>query len=124
VAWSRHADGSLPSILPYLPVILGGAAINSVSEEFLFRNSTLPLLRPVMGTWAAVCLTSLRFGLGHLTGNPVGLPGMALTTLLGMVAAWSMIQTRGSGWAWPLHFAADLAVFTAVAMTTSTVYQP
>jgi membrane protease YdiL (CAAX protease family) len=124
VAVTRSAHWSPMALLPFLPIILAGAAINAVCEEFVFRNSILPLLRPLMGVLAAAWLTSLRFGVGHLFGNPGGLMGVGITTVYGLLAVWSMVRTRGSGWAWLLHFANDVAIFAVVAMTADVVYHP
>jgi membrane protease YdiL (CAAX protease family) len=124
VAVTRSAHWSPMALLPFLPIILAGAAINAVCEEFVFRNSVLPLLRPFMGVLAAAWLTSLRFGVGHLFGNPGGPLGVGITTMYGLLAVWSMVRTRGSGWAWLLHFANDVAIFAVVAMTANVVYHP
>jgi membrane protease YdiL (CAAX protease family) len=120
VVSARQPDfGSTGRLLPLVPLILAGAAINTFSEEFLFRQVLLARLIPVLGVTQAVWLTGLRFGVGHWFGNPSGLTGVLLATVFGWFAARSMLDTRGSGWIWLVHLINDVVIFSLIALTTA-----
>ena len=55
-----------------------------VCEEILYRGLLLAALSPVIGTWSAVALTSVIFGLGHAYQ---GATGIAKTSLIGFIMA-------------------------------------
>src|SRR5712691_9161444 len=117
---ARHPDfGAAGRLLPLAPLIVTGAAINTFSEEFLFRQVLLARLIPVLGVTQAVWLTGLRFGVGHWFGNPSGLTGVLLATVFGWFAARSMLDTRGSGWIWLVHLINDVVIFSLIALTTA-----
>jgi membrane protease YdiL (CAAX protease family) len=111
-------------VLPLVPVILGGAAINAFSEEFLFRCAPLAVLSPVLGPAQSLTLTSLRFGLGHWFGNPSGPVGVLLAAGFGWLLGKSMFDTRGLGWAFLIHWASDIAIFSLIAMTAPFLWSP
>jgi membrane protease YdiL (CAAX protease family) len=120
VVAARHPDfGSTGRLLPLIPLILAGAAINTFSEEFLFRQVLLARLIPVLGVTQAIWLTALRFGVGHWFGNPSGITGILLATVFGWFAARSMLDTRGSGWIWSVHMVNDVVIFSLIALTTA-----
>ncbi len=120
VVAARHPDfGTAARLLPLAPLIVSGAAINTFSEEFLFRQVLLARLIPVLGVTQAVWLTGLRFGVGHWFGNPSGLTGVLLATIFGWFAARSMLDTRGSGWIWLVHLINDVVIFSLIALTTA-----
>lgn len=120
VVGARHPDfGSTGRLLPLLPLILAGAAINTFSEEFLFRQVLLARLIPALGITQALWLTALRFGIGHWFGNPSGPTGVVLATIFGWFAARSMLDTRGSGWIWLVHLVNDVVIFSLIALTTA-----
>jgi membrane protease YdiL (CAAX protease family) len=120
VVAARHPDfGTAARLLPLAPLIVTGAAINTFSEEFLFRQVLLARLIPVLGVTQAIWLTSLRFGVGHWFGNPSGLTGVLLATVFGWFAARSMLDTRGSGWIWSVHLVNDVVIFSLIALTTA-----
>lgn len=96
--------------MTWLPVIAAGALVNSAAEEFLFRHAAILASREVMGTTPAMLLTSLVFGLAHLTGNPGGLTGVLYTGLFGLVCAHAMLRVRGFAWNLPIHFFGDVGV--------------
>jgi membrane protease YdiL (CAAX protease family) len=113
----------LQTLLTFAPVILIGAAVNTFCEEFLFRNSVLPFLRPLVGTSASIWLTALRFGSGHFTGNPSGPVGVLMATVFGALLARSMLDTRGSGLAWLMHWIFDVVIFSLIALTPGVGHQ-
>lgn len=120
VVAARHPDfGTWARLLPLAPLIVTGAAINTFSEEFLFRQVLLARLIPVLGVTQAIWLTALRFGVGHWFGNPSGLTGAMLATVFGWFAARSMLDTRGSGWIWLVHLVNDVVIFSLIALTTA-----
>jgi membrane protease YdiL (CAAX protease family) len=120
VVGARHPDfGSTGRLLPLIPLIVAGAAINTFSEEFLFRQVLLARLIPVLGITQALWLTALRFGVGHWFGNPSGPTGVLLATIFGWFAARSMVDTRGSGWIWLVHLVNDVVIFSLIALTTA-----
>lgn len=117
---ARHPDfGLMPRLLALVPLIVGGAAINTFAEEFLFRQVLLARLIPLVGIGQAVWLTSVRFGVGHWFGNPSGLTGVLLATVFGWFAARSMVETRGSAWSWSVHLINDIVIFSLIALTTA-----
>ncbi len=120
VVAARHPDfGTAGRLLTMAPLILAGAAINTLSEEFLFRQVLLARLIPLIGAAQAVWLTSLRFGFGHWFGNPSGPEGVLLAVVFGWFAAQSMVDTCGSGWAWLVHLVNDVVIFSLIALTTA-----
>jgi len=125
LAVTRHPSSTaIATLLKFSPVVVVAAAVNTFCEEFLFRNSLIPLLLPTLGRPQALWLTSLRFGIGHFYGNPSGLLGVAGATIFGFVLGRSMIETGGSGWAWMIHFADDLVIFSLIALTPPALWSP
>ncbi len=57
-------------------MILLGTVLNAAAEEFLYRHTAIRALTDAMGVAGAVALTSVVFGLAHLTGNPGGWTGV------------------------------------------------
>ena len=122
---TRHPEANVfGRLLTLAPVVLAGAAVNAFSEEFLFRNSLLSPLTATLGRPHAVWLTSIRFGIGHFYGNPSGPVGVAAATIFGFVLARSMLETRGSGWAWLIHFVQDVVIFGLIALTPPALWLP
>ena len=120
VIGARHPDfGTATRLLPLASLIVTGAAVNTLSEEFLFRQVLLARLIPALGVTQAIWLTAFRFGVGHWFGNPSGPTGVLLATLFGWFAAKSMLDTRGSGWIWLVHWVNDVVIFSLIALTTA-----
>ncbi|GAA1299365.1 CPBP family intramembrane metalloprotease [Brachybacterium sp. JB7] len=65
-----------PQLLAPLAIGIGAGVI----EEILFRGILLRVLDAWLGSWAALGITSLLFGLIHMTN-----PGASLVTALGLV---------------------------------------
>lgn len=87
------------------------AAMNAFAEEFLYRAALIPQVLPVLGKSATLLLVPAWFGLAHWFGVPNGLTGVFLAAIGGWFFTRSMIETRGMGWAWFLHFLADFTVY-------------
>ncbi len=87
------------------------ALMNAFAEEFLYRSALLPQVLKLFGKNASLLLIPLWFGLAHYFGVPNGITGVIITSIGGWFFAKSMIETRGMGWAWFLHFLADFTVY-------------
>jgi membrane protease YdiL (CAAX protease family) len=111
-------DGS--RILGAFPWILAVAALNAASEEFQFRNVILAHLRNLFSPGEAVLLSAAFFGIGHYFGHPSGTTGAVMAGFAGWIWARSMIETRGSFWAFVTHMAQDILILTFVAVRTAT----
>jgi membrane protease YdiL (CAAX protease family) len=99
-------------ILRTLPWSLAVAAMNAASEEFQFRSVLLAHLRKVFRPGEAVLITAAFFGIGHYYGQPSGALGVAMAGFAGWIWARSMIDTRGGLWAFVIHMALDVVIFT------------
>ena len=102
----------LSRALSALPLALVFAAINAAQEEFQFRAVLLARLGPVVGTAQALLITSALFGLAHWFGHPSGVSGLLMAGVAGYVWGRSMTDTGGSAWAWLIHAAQDVVIFT------------
>ena len=107
--WSRA--------LPLLPIAWLAAALNAFAEEVLYRAGPLGPLAQVVGPRAGVWILAVWFGLGHVYGGiPSGVTGFVMAGLLGLLWGKAMIDTRGLGMPWALHFSADAAIYTFLAV--------
>jgi hypothetical protein len=52
------------------------------------------------------------FGTVHYFGIPGGPTGALMAGFLAWLATRSILDTRGIGWAWLLHFVQDVLIFT------------
>ena len=100
-----------------LPWAVATAALNAANEEFQFRCVPLAHLRNVLPLREGVWLTAIFFGLAHYFGQPSGWLGVAMATIAGFIWAKSMLETRGVGWAFGIHFVQDLVIFYFLAMS-------
>ncbi len=76
-----------------------------VCEEILYRGLLLATLVSLVGTWPAVAITSLIFGLGHAYQ---GISGIAKTGLVGLVLALFTVSSGSLYIAIVLHAVIDL----------------
>ena len=76
-----------------------------VCEEIVYRGALLAVLVPVVGTWPAVALSSVIFGLGHAYQGAVGI---AKTTAVGFVMALLAVFTGSLFVPIVLHAVIDL----------------
>jgi membrane protease YdiL (CAAX protease family) len=107
------ASGRIARTLPWS---LAVAALNAASEEFQFRCVPLAHLRGLFRPAENVLLTAVFFGIGHYYGQPSGPLGVMMATFAGWIWARSMIDTRGSVWAFIIHMAQDIVIFTFLAV--------
>ena len=99
-------------IVRTFPWSLAVAILNAASEEFQFRSVLLAHLRNVFRPGESILLTAVFFGLGHYYGQPSGPLGVLMAGFAGWVWARSMIDTRGGVWAFLIHLAQDVVIFT------------
>jgi membrane protease YdiL (CAAX protease family) len=117
LAISAHPSlSAIQQALPLIPVALLIAVINSFNEEFTLRAAPVSELWQVLGKWQALAVTSLFFGIGHYYGVPSGLLGVLLAMFLGWFLGKSMLETKGFGWAWLIHFLPDAFIFSFFAI--------
>jgi membrane protease YdiL (CAAX protease family) len=100
-----------------IPWAVATAALNAANEEFQFRCVPLAHLRNVLPLREGVWLTAVFFGLAHYFGQPSGWLGVAMATIAGFIWGKSMLETRGVGWAFGIHFVQDLVIFYFLAMS-------
>jgi len=106
-----HPDGLHPSHPSPDGLLLDGGVYLAIAvfEELLARGWLLALPARAIGLPAALLISTLVFGLGHM-GNPdFGLAALLGTTLAGLVFAWGLLRT---GLLWlplALHFSFDWA---------------
>jgi membrane protease YdiL (CAAX protease family) len=103
-------------ILRTFPWSLAVATLNAASEEFQFRSVLLAHLRNVFGPAENILLTAVFFGIGHYYGQPSGPLGVLMAGFAGWVWARSMVDTRGGVWAFLIHMAQDIVIFTFLAV--------
>ena len=114
-------EGNFASkLLPLLPAVLIFAAMNAFSEEMSYRAAPLSVLEEPLGKNQSLLLTAFFFGIGHFYGVPYGLTGVIMASLLGWFLGKSMLETRGFGWAWFIHFLQDVMIFAFMALGTIT----
>jgi hypothetical protein len=106
----------LAAALPYLPVVLGAAALNAFNEEVTYKASLLSVLVGPVGVRNALRMVAAYFGLAHFYGIPYGVIGVVLAWFLGWILAKSMHETRGMWWAWFIHFLQDVVIFGFLAV--------
>ena len=101
-AWSIGQLGT--ALLVAIPF----AITNALTEELIFR--LIPIEGLALAPVALALISALAFGVPHYFGTPGKLVGIAMATFLGYVAACSIIETQGIGWAWLIHFVQDVPI--------------
>lgn len=117
---AHGADDLVGVLLGALPLLVAGPFVNAVSEELLYRHALIGTTRSVTGPCVALLLSSVIFGLGHVTGNPGGVTGVLFTFVFGLVTGLAMLQNRGTAWNTTIHFFADLAAITGIVILGAT----
>ncbi len=115
VVKGKSVDRSL--LLKSLVFALPLSAMNALTEELIFRASIMQSIIHVAGPVVVVLLAGLLFGIPHYFGNPGKIPGVLMATFLGVIAAQSIFDTGGLGWAWLMHFAQDIPIITMLLLT-------
>lgn len=115
VVKGKSIDKSL--LLKSLAFALPLSAMNALTEELIFRASLMQSIIHVAGPAVVALLAGLLFGIPHYFGNPGKFPGVLMATFLGVIAAQSIFDTGGLGWAWLMHFAQDIPIITMLLLT-------
>jgi membrane protease YdiL (CAAX protease family) len=76
-----------------------------ICEEILFRGYLIWYAGTFIGTWPAVVLTSIAFGLGHWYQGP---SGVLKTGVVGLLAGALLVASQSLLWPIILHAAVDL----------------
>ena len=63
---------------------------------------------------ATAVISGAPFGSAHHFGTPGGPVGVVLAGFLGWFLAKSVVETRGIGLAWSVHFVLDVIIFVAI----------
>jgi membrane protease YdiL (CAAX protease family) len=94
-------------VLGYLGLTFVFACFTAVYEEMVFRGLFFRIVEEELGSWLALAISSLVFGIAHL-GNPLhqSLASVAPQIALGLALAAAYVLTRklwmsiGIHWAW------------------------
>jgi len=101
--------GELSNLAPQTPRedrLFGMVSITAgVCEEILYRGLLLATLASLVGTWPAVAISSLIFGMGHAYQ---GIAGIAKTGTIGLVLALLTVFSGSLFIAIVLHAVVDL----------------
>jgi hypothetical protein len=106
----------MATALPLLPAVLLVAALNAFNETITYRASFLATLELPAGAAQALLMAAIWFGVGHYFGVPYGIIGVVMSTFLGWFLGRSLLETRGSFWAWFIHFLQDVVIFYFIAL--------
>ena len=115
VVRGKEFDKSL--LLRFVLIALPLSAMNALTEELIFRAAIMQSMIHVAGPIIVAILSGLLFGIPHYFGNPGKLPGVVMATFLGVIAAQSVFDTGGLGWAWIMHFVQDIPIITMLLLT-------
>ncbi len=116
-ALARPDVTALAARLPVAPfgnVMVAGlcfSVVNAVLEELVFRGVLWEVVAGEWGKRAALVVTSILFGFGHLDGYPPGPLGAVLAGLFGAALGFLRWWTNGLGLAVACHIAADATIF-------------
>ncbi|MCX6899911.1 MAG: CPBP family intramembrane metalloprotease [Verrucomicrobia bacterium] len=104
--------------MPALGVLAIGvlfSLFNGLFEELIFRGILFDAVESQWGIGAAIAVTALVFGYGHMHGYPPGALGAVLAGIYGVCLGWLRATSRGLGLPIIAHIAADATIFTIVA---------
>jgi membrane protease YdiL (CAAX protease family) len=115
LARSKHLNKT--PLIRFALISIPLSAMNSLTEELIFRATILQSATHLASPMIIAILSGLLFGIPHNFGNPGKLPGVVMATFLGVMAAQSIFDTGGLGWAWIMHFVQDLPIITILLST-------
>ncbi len=95
---------------------LGFALVNAASEELVYNGVLQRALAVDLPALPAVVLTAAIFGASHWYGFPGGVAGVVLAAAYGGLLAAVRHVSRGLLLPWVAHVAADLTIFTILAL--------
>ncbi len=117
--WALTAEPPAPAYLAQLrdlPLwvavlgVVGFALVNPIWEEALYRGVLLTELTTTVGTWPAVGVQAVVFGLAHLHGFPSGPVGVLLAGGWGLVLGVIRVRSGGIALAYATHVCANAAI--------------
>ena len=86
-------------LIPFWLVLLTGAIVPAVAEEFFFRGFALSAFRSKLAPFRSVLCTSILFGLFHvISGNILSIEKFLPTMILGLALGLVAIKTNSL---WP-----------------------
>ena len=111
----------LTSLSPWSVVVAGlaFALLNALVEELLFRGAVLHHLGHALGSWSAVLVQALAFGMLHLNGYPYGPVGVGLAFVYGMLLGAMRLRSGGLLAPWIAHVLTDLVIFVLIVRTAT-----
>lgn len=104
---------SYSNILTILAFSIVFSFTNSFIEESITRLSVVVVLKGKLKDRIIPFISALIFGTVHYWGNPGGVAGVLVAGFLGWFLAKSILETKGIFWAWIIHFAQDVIIFSA-----------
>ena len=108
---------------PWLDLLLLGVAAG-VTEEIQMRGAVFRLTEEFLGTWGAVAVSALAFGLMHLSNANATLWGaIAIALEAGILLAAVYVLTRSLWWCIGVHFAWNIVegpVFGSIVSASGT----
>ncbi len=93
-----------------IPSILFLITLQPIAEEFFFRGFLLEKIGSLWGNWAGIAVSSLFFGIAHLSYANV-YPAF-MTALIGILLAYLVVKTKNLTAAIIAHVLFNLASFT------------
>lgn len=107
-------------LLSMLPFIFIFSLSNSFIEEIISRFAVVGLLDGLLKPGQIMLVSAMIFGSIHYFGNPGGPIGVLMAGFLGWFLAKSMLETKGIGVAWIIHFVQDLVIFGFILISPPT----
>jgi membrane protease YdiL (CAAX protease family) len=106
------------SLIKAAPWVLLFVLANAVMEELWFRGIFLNVFEPLVGKWGGILITSLMFGLSHISAT-YDFPGGGIVFgvvvfLLGMAGAYTMYQYNSAIGPILFHAGYDLLIIVPV----------
>jgi len=105
----------LPNLVAVILTILVGA----LAEELMFRGYPFQHLEQAVGTWWAVGVVSVFYGLLHLINPGANAWGIANTVLIGILFTAAYLRTRALWLPWGIHFGWNITLGLLFGMPVS-----
>jgi hypothetical protein len=87
--FTRMNPGSFALVVP-----IGEMVFVGVLEELLFRGLLFRITERALGTWPALAISSVLFGLAHLPGSSATVLAIAVTGVAGVMLTAAYLVTR------------------------------
>lgn len=107
----RSAAPELFGVMSMFPLILVFSITNALGEEITYRLGLLAPALSSVGAGNAMTMSAFYFGLAHYYGIPSSATGVVMAAFLGWLACRSIVDTKGIGWAFIIHFVQDIWIF-------------